>query len=78
MLRTATSRQRVCQSAGRRTWSRDRMGACRIAQGRRESCDIPKPRIRIGPSFLNDIAESNDTAECGSHRLPQTHERQFW
>jgi len=37
-------------------------GACRLAQGRRYSCDIPKPRIRIEPCFLNDIAESNDTA----------------
>jgi hypothetical protein len=46
-------------------------GARRIAQGRRQSCDIPKPRIRIEPCFLNDIAESSDTAERDCHRLPQ-------
>jgi hypothetical protein len=40
-------------------------------RGRRYPCDIPKPHIRIEPCFLNDIAESSDTAKCGSHRLAQ-------
>jgi len=77
VLLTATSRQRACQFRQTRGLGRGPYGACR-AKVRRYSCDTQKPRIRIEPSFLDDIAESNDTAECGAQRHPHTQLTPVW